>query len=173
MKLHAFSYKKCLYKKPLVNPMVVINGKWSELSLIKNKALLSKGTLVFIRLNLAFHAYVFFIIQILMIFGQIWCPTYFWSILLSYLEIANFATVHNLLRTFTILYLHLFKKDAQLFNALCHFSLLNLLRKTLSLIHDWIDFFPFLNLTADSWKGHSKKCNINQVFELKNSNDLI
>ena len=60
--------------------MAVINWKWSEMSLIKIKALLSMGTLVFVRSNLAFHAYVFFIIQILVIFGQIACPPYFWSI---------------------------------------------------------------------------------------------
>ena len=59
--------------------MVIINWKWSEMSLTKVWALLSISTLVFVRSNLAFHAYVFFIIQILMNFGQIQCPTYFWS----------------------------------------------------------------------------------------------
>ena len=63
--------------------MAVIRWKWSEMSLIKVKALLSISTLVFMRSNLAFHAYVFFILQILMTFGQIWCPTHFWSITYS------------------------------------------------------------------------------------------
>ena len=63
--------------------MAVINWKWSEMSLIKVRALLSISTLVFTRSNLVFHAYVFFIIQILMTFGQIWYPTYFWTIMVS------------------------------------------------------------------------------------------
>ena len=63
--------------------MAVIWWKWSENSLIKVRALLSITTLVFVRSNLVFHAYVFFSIQILMIFEPIPYPTYFWSIALG------------------------------------------------------------------------------------------
>ena len=103
--------------------MAVINWKWSEMSLIKIKALLSISTLAFVRSNLVFHAYVFFIIQILMVFRQISCPTYFWSITLT-LKV-QILPKSNTMSLFTIcskkFYLYLFKKAVQLSDARYHF----------------------------------------------------
>ena len=166
--IHSFFFKKakkfkCLYQNRSadladglflescfhVDSMAIINWKWSEMSLIKVKPLLSIRTLVFIRSKLAFHAYVFFIIKILMIFGQIRHPTYLWSIILSYLKSSNFVAAKHCCSQFVqkdpIFFICIWPR--KLFNYLMHTFLTSqftLKNSGIEIINEIIFFLVFL-----------------------------
>ena len=135
------------------------------MSLIKIKALLSISTLVLIRSNLVFHAHFFSIIQILMTFGQIWYPTYFWTITHSELPWKlKFCCCQTPCR-----FSQFVQGDLQFFifsNYLIQCVISHFTFYFEKLAEGRLKFFfiSHHNLSAESRKGHLKKCDINQFF---------